>query len=806
MLRLPESSDQFCPYREWLRIDHKGHRVSWFELLDVTVNATDGEIDRALRTRLRQLQSIRPNGHRELIESIGQQLRNAARILKSPADRRRYRKQLTYRRRFERIGDPQRGTRRNTVVTECYDHTLHRRVAIRRLRSVSGNRPLLGDFLDEARFFCAENYPHLPAIHHVDEPMGIIVMEFLEYSLLDYADGLTSPQERVRFAESVLQSGLAFLKSLHRDDRIHGGLGIRSFRVTTNGEVRLLQVPVVSEETIIPVPDSEQTCQAPEMLSPDTFGPLNHSSDLYMLGMLVIRLLAGGQLSVWIPAMGQSGVDIPRQCLKWHSSPMERLPALHELMPQIPGYFAETLAKMCEKRCSDRFAEATDVLQELENGRRSLRDHADGGTDLVPATGRQKSSNSAAVMPTQQKNVRVIGGPPPLLHGKLPVVHKAAAWHEVIQDPVLIWQCVKGSRGLQSGLAVLVIIVCVIYWEKPENMPQPELRDDISASAAMEADVAQSDFGMVNTEIQEVGDFGDSVESGVVDLERLNAYPTLVRLDSDEDLLEEEVLLPLPQPRPQPGRVASQPQPGRVTSQPWPVEGASQPQGFVRMMETVPSFPIVGLESAKQRDLVLQLLREMRQKPVLRSRMYELRRECQRLAPAEPRVPFIYAAAGGYSSADRSALRLAVQLSPVGYTQPFRKLTELRLRELSQNPQTADRILADMRVFCRQLATSSDGPERAFEWQWAGSVFGWMERSATHGGVLSIVAATTFQSLNSPISASRSAAFRQGRDLALAASQIDSVFPLLPEGDLVLALESFSEVRSLLIGTKTAAR
>lgn len=108
-------------------------------------------------------------------------------------------------------------------------------------------------------------------------------------------------------------------------------------------------------------PRHDQTCIAPELLSPDSFGEPGFACDLYMLGFSAVELLAGDMIDKWIPKMAASPNGGHSRMLQWHASPLERLPSLESLVRGLPPALASVIECLCEKQVADRYSSADEA-------------------------------------------------------------------------------------------------------------------------------------------------------------------------------------------------------------------------------------------------------------------------------------------------------------------------------------------------------------------------------------------------------------------------------------------------------------
>lgn len=750
MLYVLGNENSYCPYRDCLGINAPDGRISWYQLLCVSQGASLAEIEHRYRRRRMLVAQNRQSTFHPVWDQLLDELDRAFMTLTDTARKAEYDEDLLRRNRqsaqyrlpagdaedwkaamhtakirsarrppaslpqpttgprelyepLRCIGDGPQGTR----VYEAWEHALNRRVAVRCLLRSARSKRRVQSFLEEARFLASVSHTHLAEVHTVSERGCFVVMEYLEETLIAHRKACRHGQCSPEFVIRFLRESLSILDRLHRSGVVHGAIGQRSFHLTESGVIKLVDAPGCTSAGIFRAPRPDQTCLAPELLSPETFGEPGAATDLYMLGFTAFELLAGDQIQRWLPKLGTGEESDPLSWLQWHASHLEHLPALESLIAGLPPLLAEVIEKLCEKQVLERCGSAAAALQ-LLNGQQT---ESQPDEPQLPVAGETAATARGTVTRKSTRSAqttRKIGGESPLVCEAIRNTSQQPDLLETLQDPRLLWNRLKSDQRLRlafGGIAA-VLVACVAF-------------------------------------------SGDGTAAGLP----TTAQTSAERLAVHDQPAEQTDLMPtwtpelLPEPEmPEPPVVATVPNP--VTTKPdvgdlepaaaildLPVTLATPTDVSAPIAETVPlaiedipAFRAGGLDRtqcALLRDILQRLRTEAAPDP-----KRTLYRHAQQLAPDDPRVHFIYAAACRFSPDSREALETAVKLSPPEYTQPFRQLLQLRLMAPGNRQPIADEILAKLWTFADQVQDLPAGSTREFEWQWTGRMLGCLTRDA----------------------------------------------------------------------------
>lgn len=810
MLLISGNENSYCPYRDCLGIDTIDGRVSWYQLLGVSQAASSEEMrDRYERRRALVLKNRKSTSH-PVWDNLLDELDRAIAVLTDAERKQEYDEDLLRRNRQSsmvrlpgkeaeewkamvhsqklkragkgspRTGDTPNGPREiyeplrtigegpcGTRVYEAWEFQLNRRVAVRCLLRSARNAERQKSFIEEAQFLASFSHPNLVEVHAVNARSCYMVMEYLEKTVVSHQKAQKNQQCDAEFVRRFLLAGLSILKRLHEGGVVHGAIGRRCFHLTDNGDFKLVDAPGCTSSGLFREPRADQTCVAPELLSPDSFGEPGFACDLYMLGFSAFELLAGDLIEKWIPKLVTDSNSGNSRMLQWHASPLERLPSLESLVKGISPTLASVVECLCEKQVADRFRSAAEALTMLES-------MTEVKTEPTVRTGDSQARSSASAAHT-----RLVGGEAPLVvEARVTDQHRPDLL-EMLQNPALLWQQIRTNRSLRYGGAGLVaMLFIVIGLASPGNdsgrgkaAPQ-----EASKSDARAAEVALESKRTDNTssDLQKLPPNGFAPADALPN-ELTRPLPTSMGSDiSDLELAAVPISL------------------DTLQTPTEPEQTSRSSQGLVT--ESINKFPPKLANEADYGSLI-RVLSELRNADTLfhQRRLFKQARE---LAPNDPRIWFIFAASTGFQPEFRSELRMAVQLSDPTYTQPFRHLVECSVAEIeNKGVAAADESMALLTDFAVSLSqqTSTDG--RVYDWEWIGRVIAVVEAESTRDpSIAGIVASSTPKILSLATAEGKSAILR-GRQHAgqlISTASKKMVLPYQPQMSIALCLSSFT--------------
>ncbi|MBL8816343.1 MAG: protein kinase [Planctomyces sp.] len=797
MLLLPKSDQSYCPYRDGLGINTDGGRVSWYQLLAVSQNSSPEE----LRHRYEQRRTMALHSRRTTCDPIWDnvldELDRAFECLRHPvrkadydedlarrsrqtslirpcqlneeelaefqADTRTQRKpgnapaKPSFRDRFEPLRTIGRG-HQGTKVFEAYEHTLGRTVAVKCLEKNARKPARCRSFTDEAKFLASTSHPNLIEIHSVNEQSCFYVMELLGEPLAKHSR--FSPQKGCSpdVVTEFLAQGLSVLAHLHEKGVIHGGLCLRSFLVTETGTIKLSDAPGCTRNGLFRKPAPDQLCLAPELLSPDTFGTPGFSTDLYMIGFMAVQLLAGDQIAEWFPKVGSPEEQDMRLWHRWHSSPIEKLPALQTLVPMIPPGLASLIERLCEKQVIDRYSSAAEALKAVN-----------ALTTRAPAVGisavETRSADSVASSEPGPA-VEIKGGGSPCVVDARTLDQESPDLLTILQDPELLWQHFRRNRKFQLivGVFAAALVLTALI---PSSESIEDSRDAISESV-VESPVPPADNRRVNSKPVDTPPPMPTTPAlprrpAVVaaEIPDLEIIPVVARADVNP-----------PKPRDERRRTFSK-----------------QP--------TMLKFPVVGIRDAAKVEELRNILITLRDSRGNEERQKLFRRATQ-IAPEDPRPPLVFAAVNEFSHATcndelQDAIRKSAKAN-APFTQPIRKSVEMLLRGRWEERRVADQVIAELLQFRSKLNSARFEPDQRYEWEWIGRVLGYLESRSRSSEIIRTLLVDHASTLEDEIPSEARESIEAGRRWVVetcgATPAATTVFPAAPRIEIDLCLST----------------
>ena len=183
------------------------------------------------------------------------------------------------------------------VVYEARDERLGRLVAIKRVRTFSGDATLRDRLVREARTAAGISHPNICQVYELGEVGGelFVVMELLDGETL--AARVARAPLAVNEALQITLGILAALEAMHARGIVHRDLKPSNVFLTQHGvkllDFGLARPPAVEAELAVTNPGTilgTPRYMAPEMLSDEPIGP---PTDIFCLGAILFEMLTG---------------------------------------------------------------------------------------------------------------------------------------------------------------------------------------------------------------------------------------------------------------------------------------------------------------------------------------------------------------------------------------------------------------------------------------------------------------------------------------------------------------------------------
>jgi tetratricopeptide (TPR) repeat protein len=264
-----------------------------------------------------------------------------------------------------------------------------RRVAVKVLRSGFAANLGGGRFLEEIRIAANLTHPHIMPVHDSGEADGFL------YYVMPYSEGESLEQRLARGgrlpiadATGILEDVIDALGFAHAHGVVHRDVKPGNI-MTQSGHAMIVDFGIakaVSEASTRPGMDDTAEGMAigtPEYMAPEQAAAdpsVDHRADLYSVGLLAYELLAGQS-----PFGGGTPQSVLTRQITETPVPVE------ELRPEIPTALAAWVARCLEKRPSDRWQSADEMLTALKDAGRREGDIGDRSGAAVEPSLRKKA-------------------------------------------------------------------------------------------------------------------------------------------------------------------------------------------------------------------------------------------------------------------------------------------------------------------------------------------------------------------------------------------------------------------------------
>ncbi|HLJ33278.1 MAG TPA: serine/threonine-protein kinase [Ktedonobacteraceae bacterium] len=229
-------------------------------------------------------------------------------------------------------------------------------VAAKVFRSSFAQRAAFRDyFMAEAEKIGQFEHPHiLPLLEFGEgEDLLYVIMPYVATGTLDDLLKRVGGKLSALQALPIMQQLCSAMQYAHNHGVIHGNLKLSNIFVAADGRILLSDFGIVrdyddSQQSLTRVGWGSAEYAAPEQ----SLGVLKRSSDIYSLGVLLFRMLAGQP-----PFTGQTPVEVLLKHVR--QSP----PSIRTIVPSVSDAVDGVLQMALQKRADDRFAS----IEELSN-------------------------------------------------------------------------------------------------------------------------------------------------------------------------------------------------------------------------------------------------------------------------------------------------------------------------------------------------------------------------------------------------------------------------------------------------------
>jgi serine/threonine protein kinase/tetratricopeptide (TPR) repeat protein len=252
------------------------------------------------------------------------------------------------------------------VVYEAEDTRLKRTVALKFLPPGLANDPAAkARFIHEAQAASALDHPNVCTVYEigeVDKGQMFIAMACYEGESLQerIARGPLSFSEAVDIAEQIAK-GLA---KAHEKEIVHRDIKPANIFLTTDGLAKILDFGLAKLAGQTRMTRTGTTVGTVAYMSPEQCGSndIDHRTDIWSLGATLHEMITGT-----VPFRGDQGPAMVYSIMN------EEPASTSKLCPGVPQKIEEIIVRALEKRPEDRFADASIIVDELNELRQLLK-------------------------------------------------------------------------------------------------------------------------------------------------------------------------------------------------------------------------------------------------------------------------------------------------------------------------------------------------------------------------------------------------------------------------------------------------
>ncbi|MEZ5473181.1 MAG: protein kinase [Marinicella sp.] len=252
------------------------------------------------------------------------------------------------------------------MVYHAKDRTLHRDVALKMLRPITGSNQLSTEvLLDEARLASQLNHPNIVTIYDVarTDNSNYIVMEWVDGQPLDQL----IPNDGLPLATAILYaSQIAHgLSSAHQKYIIHRDIKPQNIMLSDQNILKILDFGIAGlvehlsdDKTNNKINQTTPAAGTPSYMSPEQAQGLNLDprSDIFSLGIVLYQMIIGVR-----PFTGKDAASVKLAICAGNYVPIE------QLKPDVPPSVVQTINKMLATAKNERWQSTSDLAKALDD-------------------------------------------------------------------------------------------------------------------------------------------------------------------------------------------------------------------------------------------------------------------------------------------------------------------------------------------------------------------------------------------------------------------------------------------------------
>ena|SRR5579875_2150847 len=246
-----------------------------------------------------------------------------------------------------------------STVYRAFDETLERRVAIKLLnREVSSDSDELERFRREARAVAQLSHPHIVGVIDAGEDDG------RPYIVFEYVQGETLKERIRRLGRLPIPEAVAYaieiaraLSAAHARHIVHRDVKPQNVLLDEEGSAKVTDFGIARTLEEEGLTADGRVIGTTDYVSPEQAQgqPVTGRSDLYSLGIVLYEMLVGE-----VPFKGESQVAVAMKHVR------QPLPDVQRVRPEVSAALAAVLDRATAKDPTERYADAGELIAELE--------------------------------------------------------------------------------------------------------------------------------------------------------------------------------------------------------------------------------------------------------------------------------------------------------------------------------------------------------------------------------------------------------------------------------------------------------
>lgn len=272
------------------------------------------------------------------------------------------------------------------IVYKAKCHLLNRYVAIKVLRDeFTNDEDFIRKFKRESQAAASLSHPNILNIYDVgveeieNKKIHYIVMEFIDGKTLKEVikgKGKLTVNETIYYSLQMAEA----LQHAHRNHIVHRDIKPHNMMIAEDNRIKVTDFGIARAVTSSTVTTTSNVLGSVHYFSPEQArgGYTDEKSDIYSLGIVMYEMITGK-----VPYDGESPISVALKHIQSDIVPPR------DLDPSIPANLEAIILKCVQKRQSDRYNNAADLIQDLKSIRNSqgsgvAENEVDSATRIIP--------------------------------------------------------------------------------------------------------------------------------------------------------------------------------------------------------------------------------------------------------------------------------------------------------------------------------------------------------------------------------------------------------------------------------------